>query len=98
MRPADRAEIRCPKCERRPGPQDRWDCVPSCGTTWNTFWTRGVCPGCGVKWPITQCCECTKYSPHESWYHYREPGDLPAKAVEVEEVEARSVSAHLQVT
>lgn len=71
----DKADIYCPKCEWRPGPYDVWDCVPSCGTTWNTFWTRGVCPGCGVKWPSTQCYGCDKFSPHEAWYHYREPTD-----------------------
>lgn len=69
----DKADIYCPRCEWRPGPHDVWDCVPSCGTTWNTFWTRGVCPGCGVKWPSTQCYGCEKFSPHEAWYHYREP-------------------------
>ncbi len=71
----DKADIYCPKCEWRPGPHDVWNCVPSCGTTWNTFWTRGVCPGCGVKWPSTQCYGCEKFSPHEAWYHYREPGE-----------------------
>lgn len=76
----DKAEIYCPKCEWHPGPEDRWFCVASCGTSWNTFWTRGVCPGCGVKWPSTQCLDCNQYSPHEAWYHYREP----AEAVEAE--------------
>ena len=28
----DKAEIHCPACEWRPGPEDRWACVPSCGT------------------------------------------------------------------
>lgn len=71
----DKAEIFCPHCEFRPQPEDRWDCVPSCGTTWNTFWTRGVCPGCGVKWPKTQCLACGEWSPHEAWYHYKDPGE-----------------------
>jgi hypothetical protein len=37
---------------------------------WNTFWTRGLCPGCGHQWQETQCLRCRKMSPHESWYHY----------------------------
>lgn len=80
----DKADIYCPKCEWRPGPYDVWDCVPSCGTTWNTFWTRGVCPGCGVKWPSTQCYGCEKFSPHEAWYHYREPTESTSYEHEVE--------------
>ena len=66
----EKAEIYCPKCEWHPQAEDRWSCVPSCGTVWNTFWTRAVCPGCGVKWPATACLACTEYSPHEAWYHY----------------------------
>jgi len=66
----DRAEIYCPQCEWRPGPDAHWECMPSCGTVWNTFWTRGVCPGCGYKWQKTQCLACGVLSPHEAWYHY----------------------------
>jgi hypothetical protein len=66
----DKAEIYCPACEWRPGPEDRWECVPSCATVWNTFWTRGVCPGCSYKWTKTQCLACGEVSPHEAWYHY----------------------------
>jgi hypothetical protein len=74
------AEIYCPHCEYRPQPEDRWECVPSCGTVWNTFWTRGVCPGCGTKWPKTQCLACAEWSPHEDWYHYPpEEEDLEAE-------------------
>ncbi len=70
----DKADIWCPQCKWRPRPESRWVCTPACGTVWHTFWTRGVCPGCGVKWPHTQCQGCEKYSPHENWYHYRDPG------------------------
>ena len=71
--------IRCPSCEVRPKAEDRWQCTPSCGTVWNTFWTRGVCPGCGVKWPKTQCLACDVFSPHEAWYRYREPEESAAR-------------------
>ena len=38
-------DIHCPHCAWRPGPLDRWVCTPRCGTVFNTFWTRAVCPG-----------------------------------------------------
>ncbi|OGA95095.1 MAG: hypothetical protein A3G27_19990 [Betaproteobacteria bacterium RIFCSPLOWO2_12_FULL_66_14] len=65
-------EIYCPECRYRPRPEDRWQCVPSCGTTWHTFWTGGVCPGCGYRWTTTQCPACSELSPHQDWYHYPE--------------------------
>lgn len=71
----DKAEIFCPECQWRPRPEDQWECVPSCGTVWNTFWTRGLCPGCGHQWEKTQCIACGKLSPHEAWYHYPPEGE-----------------------
>jgi hypothetical protein len=62
-------EIYCPKCGWRPGPQDRWMCTPACGTIWNTFWTRGMCPSCAKVWRETQCLACAQLSPHKQWYH-----------------------------
>jgi hypothetical protein len=59
-------KIRCPKCAWEPRREDRWSCV--CGKAWNTFDTRGVCPGCDAKWNETQCLECHGWSPHEAWY------------------------------
>lgn len=81
----EKADIFCPKCEWKPQSEDRWECVPSCGTVWNTFWTRAVCPGCGVKWPSTQCFECEVFSPHDEWYHYREPESEERDAQTAEE-------------
>ncbi|HEX5058118.1 MAG TPA: hypothetical protein VFV99_02105 [Kofleriaceae bacterium] len=59
-------KIRCPKCAWQPGKHDRWSCL--CGHSWNTFDTRGVCPGCDAKWSETQCRRCHEWSPHEAWY------------------------------
>jgi hypothetical protein len=70
-------DIHCPKCQDRPRAEDRWVCIPRCGTVWHTFWTGGVCPGCGVQWTETQCLACGKISPHKDWYHYPE-GETPA--------------------
>lgn len=63
-------EIYCPHCTYWPQPEDVWECVPSCSTLWNTFWTGGLCPGCGYHWSKTQCSSCGELSPHEDWYHY----------------------------
>jgi hypothetical protein len=59
-------KIRCPKCRWQPGRDDRWMC--GCGHQWNTFDTRGICPGCDAKWRDTQCLRCQEWSPHEDWY------------------------------
>jgi hypothetical protein len=36
---------------------------------WNTFETRGRCPGCRKQWRVTVCLACGVGSPHEDWYH-----------------------------
>jgi hypothetical protein len=70
-------DIRCPLCGWRPGPASRWCCecvdtpepfFDACGTVWNTFATRGRCPGCQHQWQWTTCLSCLKSSPHEAWY------------------------------
>ena len=71
MRKERPKRILCPRCEYRPRPDDRWACLPRCATLWHTFWTGGVCPRCGLRWPLTQCPACGEVSPHKQWY--REP-------------------------
>ena len=77
-------EIFCPRCEWRPRAEDRWSCVSSCGTVWNTFWTRGTCPGCRHTWDRTQCLACGELSPHADWYHY--PRGSPESQPETRDV------------
>jgi hypothetical protein len=70
--------IRCPLCAWQPSPLDLWSCVwtegspelpfPSCGAIWNTFKTRGSCPGCRHQWRWTSCLRCAGWSLHEDWY------------------------------
>jgi hypothetical protein len=70
------ARIRCPRCGWQPRKQDRWMCV--CLHVWNTFQTRGICPGCGREWSQTQCLSCQQWSPHEDWYvEEDDDGDIP---------------------
>ena len=75
------AGIRCPLCRWRPARSSRWVCVSvghpenyfdGCHARWNTFETRGVCPGCSHQWKWTMCLSCHKASPHEDWYEDRE--------------------------
>jgi hypothetical protein len=74
---ANRHRIRCPACGWQPSPSSRWTCVPTgvpenfqggCGETWNTFQTKGRCPGCSHQWQYTACLQCQTWSKHEEWY------------------------------
>jgi hypothetical protein len=75
--------IRCPLCSWHPTASSLWCCDGSeapepfkgCGTLWNTFSTRGVCPGCSHQWQWTSCLRCHQWSPHEKWYERK---DAPA--------------------
>jgi len=69
--------IRCPHCQWRPSSTDRWSCYSnggpeppfqSCGTSWNTFSTRGRCPGCSHQWEWTLCLRCVEWARHVDWY------------------------------
>lgn len=69
--------IRCPLCQWQPKPSHRWFCAPcdypeffndGCGACWNTFATRGRCPGCGHQWRWTACLNCEGWSLHADWY------------------------------
>jgi hypothetical protein len=63
---ASLSRIRCPCCRWVPRQSDRWSC--NCSHQWNTFDTRGTCPGCAYRWLITQCLRCAGISLHEDWY------------------------------
>jgi len=69
--------IRCPLCEWQPTPSSTWCCQLSqtpepsfeaCGAVWNTFSTRGRCPGCAHQWRWTTCLRCGNWSLHDDWY------------------------------
>ena len=72
--------IRCPLCSWRPSPSNVWCCdrgdspepfFVGCGMVWNTFSTRGRCPGCSHQWRWTSCLQCQEASLHEAWYEER---------------------------
>ncbi len=59
--------IRCPLCSWQPTPSSTWCCrgedtpepaFDGCRTIWNTFTTRGRCPGCRHQWRWTYCLRC----------------------------------------
>ena len=69
--------IRCPRCSWRPDASSRWCCYwtdcpeppfDACGTSWNTFYTKGRCPGCSHQWRWTSCLRCGQWSLHLDWY------------------------------
>jgi hypothetical protein len=69
--------VRCPLCRWQPSAYDLWYCSDAghpeyffggCGALWNTFETRGRCPGCNHLWRWTMCLRCAAWSPHEEWY------------------------------
>lgn len=64
----DGGRIRCPKCSWEPAKSDRWCCEPGCSSVWNTFDTRGVCPGCEKRWHDTMCLRCGRWSRLDDWY------------------------------
>ena len=77
------SRIRCPLCEWQPGRTSMWRCtrvdapegfLQGCGTAWNTFSTRGKCPGCGHQWRWTKCMRCDGWSLHDDWYEEPEAG------------------------
>jgi hypothetical protein len=78
----DFPRVRCPQCEWRPSDASEWTCIwtpgspeprfESCGAVWNTFATRGRCPGCSHQWRWTSCLRCAQWSPHDEWYEEAE--------------------------
>jgi hypothetical protein len=72
-----KARIRCPHCQWQPTKASRWHCLSmgqpenyahGCGNSWNTFDTRGRCPGCSHQWRHTTCHKCEQTSLHDDWY------------------------------
>ncbi|MGI8668550.1 MAG: hypothetical protein ACR2J3_01750 [Aridibacter sp.] len=73
----DFSRIRCPHCKWQPKASSIWFCSDcdfpeyfygGCETAWNSFNTRGKCPGCNHKWRWTSCLSCGEWALHEKWY------------------------------
>lgn len=63
---AGATQHRCPSCLAEATRWDRWTCT--CGTVWDAFTTRGVCPNCQKHWDNTRCPRCGNSNPHAEWY------------------------------
>lgn len=62
-----RAPVACPQCKAVPDADSRWQCE-FCYCLWNTFDTRGTCPGCSFRFRATSCLVCKTSSRHDDWY------------------------------
>ncbi|HEX8287550.1 MAG TPA: hypothetical protein VF556_06140 [Pyrinomonadaceae bacterium] len=74
---SEEKRIRCPHCKWQPSKSSRWFCADcdypeyfygGCFTSWNTFDTGGICPGCAHRWIWTSCLRCAEWSRHVDWY------------------------------
>ena len=59
--------VMCPCCDAIPDGDARWQCE-FCWCAWNTFDTRGRCPGCDFTFPATFCPSCRRTTRHRDWY------------------------------
>ena len=59
--------IRCPSCGTAPMQGEFWSCS-HCRRRFDTFVHGGVCPGCGVAFPLTACPNCGAQNPMALWY------------------------------
>ncbi len=71
------AEAACPACKAHPLDGNFWQCE-HCGTRFDTFASRGVCPGCGAEFPQTRCFDCLHASPMAQWF--AQPAARPGQA------------------
>ncbi|HUY34578.1 MAG TPA: site-2 protease family protein [Pirellulales bacterium] len=59
-------ELHCPTCGASPPAGEFWVCG-QCGAKFDTFSERGVCPGCGGEFPMSQCSACHARHPMQAW-------------------------------
>ena len=65
-------ECACPRCLQAPPRGRHWVCN-ECETRFDTFETRGKCPGCGAWFLETACPHCHETNHIDRWFLYR-PG------------------------
>ena len=62
----------CPNCEWVADGKKHWDCNDGqgkgCHKPLDTFFSRGICLHCGLKFENTTCPKCHQWAPHKGWY------------------------------
>jgi Zn-dependent protease len=61
------ADAACPACHVHPLQGEWWGC-DQCGTRFDPFLHRAVCPGCGKSFPDTECIDCLRRHPMADWF------------------------------
>jgi DNA-binding NarL/FixJ family response regulator/Zn-dependent protease len=56
----------CPICKTSPPVGDLWNCV-LCRQPFDTFQTRGACPHCPGRGPLTPCLNCGRLTHMSDW-------------------------------
>jgi Zn-dependent protease len=56
----------CPACKTSPPIGNFWGCG-QCGTAFDMFQTRAVCPRCGARYSTTGCLDCGRSHPIDEW-------------------------------
>jgi len=56
----------CPSCKTAPPAGAFWKCG-RCGTPFDTFQTRALCPHCGAQFDVTRCLDCGALNPMSAW-------------------------------
>jgi len=68
----------CPSCHAAPPQGALWKCS-QCGTAFDTFLTRAICPNCGAQFEVTRCVDCGQLNPISAWsVHAPAPPALPS--------------------
>jgi Zn-dependent protease len=62
-----RQDAVCPSCRTHPLTGEFWTCA-HCGTRFDTFAHRAVCPGCSSVFAETECPVCLKQHPITEWF------------------------------
>jgi Zn-dependent protease len=66
--------LACPSCDASPLRGPYWSC-DQCGTAFDTFEHRAVCPNCFARFRTTKCPNCHNVHPIDAWIATAEPAE-----------------------
>jgi Zn-dependent protease len=73
-------EAVCPACAAAPAQGEYWGCG-HCGTSFDPFTHRGVCPKCGCRFDTIRCLDCYRTSSVAAWFAL--PGAAASGNIEI---------------